>query len=157
MEKTACFIGHRKIEETEELEERIYHTVETLITERGVARFLFGSRSAFDDLCKGVVAELKKKYPEIKRVYVRAEFEYINKDYENYLLQGCEETYFPKKVSKAGKAAYIERNQIMIKQSEYCVFYYNEAYLPPKEKSGGTKIAYDYAVRKKKRIINLYQ
>ena len=63
---------------------------------------------------------------------------------------------------------YIERNYEMINLSTYCIFYYNENYIPPIEEStknnlfppqkrhSGTKIAYNYAIKKKKQIINLY-
>ncbi len=32
----------------------------------------------------------------------------------------------------AVKASYVERNQDMINASDYCIFYYNSYYLPPK-------------------------
>ena len=44
----------------------------------------------------------------------------------------------------------------MIDKSNYCVFYYNANYTPLKKRNSGTKIAYDYAVKKKKIIINLF-
>ena len=34
------------------------------------------------------------------------------------------------RVFSAGKASYVERNYEMIDDSDFCVFYYNEAYLP---------------------------
>ena len=69
----------------------------------------------------------------------------------------------------AGKASYVERNQDMINASDYCVFYYNENYVPelkrppkhnmllPSRRTSGTKIAYEYALKKKKEIINIYK
>ena len=45
-----CFFGHRKIEQTPELIERLTKAVEFLITEKGVNVFYFGSKSEFDDL-----------------------------------------------------------------------------------------------------------
>ena len=65
-----------------------------------------------------------------------------------------------------GKAAYVERNYEMIDNSSYCVIYYDENYLPPRRKNSrrdlfdyqpnsGTKLAYDYAVKKGKSIMNL--
>ncbi|MBQ2717065.1 MAG: DUF1273 family protein [Clostridia bacterium] len=162
-----CFIGHRNIEKTEELISSLKETVVTLIN-KGATTFLFGSKSDFDDLSWDVVTELKKKYPFIKRVYVRSSYQYIDKLYEEYLLESFEETYFPQKIENAGKFSYVERNYEMIDNSTYCVFYYNENYIPslkypPKRntlfttrRNSGTKIAYEYAVRKKKEIINLY-
>ena len=149
-----CFIGHRNISETEELESKLYGIVEDLIISRDAKTFLFGSKSQFNNLCYNVVSSLKGKYPYIKRVYVRAEFPIIPESYEEYLLGMYEATYYPQKINNAGKAAYIERNVHMIDESQICVVYYSEECLPSKRKSG-TKIALDYAMNRKKEIIRL--
>ena len=71
-------------------------------------------------------------------------------------------------MENAGRASYVERNQEMINKSDFCIVYYDENYAPPKRKNSrrdltdyqpksGTKIAYDYAVKKKKIIINYEQ
>ena len=60
-----CFIGHRKIERTKELEDRVFNLVEDLIQNSNVDTFLFGSRSEFNDLCYEIVSFLKEKYPNI--------------------------------------------------------------------------------------------
>ena len=76
-----------------------------------------------------------------------------------------EGTYFPEHMENAGRASYVERNQEMIYHSKFCVVYYDENYLPPRRKNSrrdlfdyqpksGTAVAYDYAVKKKKEIIN---
>lgn len=49
--KTCSFFGHRKIEITEELKEKVRAIVEDLIVNHNVLIFLFGSRSDFDYLC----------------------------------------------------------------------------------------------------------
>ena len=95
---TCCFFGHRKIDKTPELIERLTKEIKVLITENDVGTFYFGSKSQFDDLCHKVVTGLKEKYPHIKRIYVRAEYPYINENYENYLLKAYEETYYPEKL-----------------------------------------------------------
>lgn len=164
--KTCCFFGHRKIAEADELRERLYKLIEALIIYKYVDTFLFGSKSEFDKLCLEVVTELKDKYPHIRRIYVRAEYEYISDGYKKYLLQSYDDTYYPERISGSGRAAYVERNQIMIDCSDICVVYYNENYLPPKRKNSrrdltdyqpksGTKIAYEYAQKKKKDIVNV--
>ena len=71
-EKTCCFFGHRKINETEELKSKLIEIIEKLIVEKQVDTFLFGSKSRFNSLCLELVTEIKEKYPHIKRVYVRA-------------------------------------------------------------------------------------
>ena len=161
------FIGHKTIERTEALISRLKATVVTLIN-KGATTFLFGSGSEFDHISWQVVTELKKEYPHIKRIYVRAAYQDIEKSYEKYLLGLYEETYFPIRIRNAGKYSYVERNFEMIDQAMYCVFYYNKNYDPPlrraskhsltlaTKRNSGTKIAYEYATKKKKEIINIY-
>ncbi len=104
-EKTCCFIGHREINETEELKQQLYNNIESLILKEGVDTFLFGSKSRFNSLCYEQVTELKKEYPYIKRVYVRAEFQKIDEIYKAYLLEHYESSYYPKKIVGAGRAS----------------------------------------------------
>ena len=166
-EKTCCFFGHRKIDETEELKNKLYEIIEKLIEKEKVDTFLFGSKSQFDDLCHKVVTELKEKYPRIKRIYVRSAFQHIPDWYEESLLKHYEGTYFPEHMEKAGKASYVERNQEMINNSDFCVIYYDENYLPSRRRNSrrdltdyqpksGTAVAYNYAIKKKKKIINCF-
>lgn len=163
---TCCFFGHRKIKETDELKEKLYMAIEHLITSDSVYIFLFGSKSDFDKLCLNIVTDLKEKYPHIQRIYVRAEFPFIDDEYKNYLLKSYDDTYYPEKMIGAGKAAYVERNQKMIDRSKFCIVYFDENYAPPRRKNSkrditdyqpksGTKIAFDYAVKKKSKIINM--
>ena len=165
-EKACCFFGHRKIVETPELIDRLVKEIEVLITEKDVGTFYFGSKSQFDDLCHKVVTKLKEKYPHIKRVYVRSAYQHIPDWYENSLLQHYEATYFPEHIEKAGRASYVERNQEMIKKSGFCIVYYDENYLPPRRKNSrrdfadyqpksGTAVAYEYAMKKNRVIINV--
>ena len=165
-DKACCFFGHRKIKETPELTERLEKEIEFLITEKEVGTFYFGSKSEFDDLCHKTVTELKEKYSRIKRVYVRSAFQHILDWYENSLLEHYEDTYFPEHMENAGKASYVERNQEMINKSDFCIVYYDKNYTPPRRRNSkrdltdyqpksGTKIAYDYAVKKGLVISNI--
>lgn len=152
---SVCFIGHREIDKTENLIKKLRETIINLI-KTGESIFYFGSKSAFDDLALKIITEIKEECPHIKRVYVRSAFQYIDKFYEDYLSNFYEETYFPLKLENAGKCSYVERNYEMIDKSTYCVFYYNVNFVPINRVSG-TKIAYDYAKKKCKKIINLYK
>ena len=80
---TCCFFGHRKINETAELKNKLYEVIEDLIVNKKVDTFLFGSKSEFDELCHSVVTAMKEKYSYIKRIYVRAEFAFIDDSYKN--------------------------------------------------------------------------
>ena len=151
---TCCFLGHRTIKETEELKERLYEIVERLIVEKSVDTFLFGSKSRFNSLCLSIVTKIKEKYPHIKRVYVRAEFPYIDEEYKSYLFKSYEDTYYPEQIIGSGKAVYLKRNQEMINKSFYCIFYFNEECFPKKRRSG-TKAALDYAIKNGKEIFTV--
>ena len=187
MEKSCSFFGHRKIAETEELVSRVRNEIENLILHHNVRVFLFGSRSDFDALCHSIVTELKEKYPDIKRkAYTckseactlekeRAYWEEIYSYFEKrpVTLLGVEEEVEHKNKYSAGKAQYVERNQAMIDDSAYCIFYYDPLYLPPRRKyskrsvgdyqpKSGTQLAMEYASRKKRAgkeltIINVYE
>lgn len=152
--KVCCFIGHRTIDETEELVEKLSSLIEDLITREKTDTFLFGSRGRFNRLCYELVTKHKDKYPHIKRVYVRAEYPYISDNYRAILLKEYEGTYFPERVIGAGKAAYTERNEELIRKSDICVIYYRETLAPAKRRSG-TKIALEYAQKRNKRIISI--
>ena len=165
-QKTCCFFGHRKITGEEELKLQLTKIIENLIINENVDTFYVGSRSEFDTLCRDVLAKKKGEYAHIQRIYVRAEYPDINTEYENYLLESCEVTYFPEKARNAGKAVYVERNCEMIDKSDICIVYFKDDYSPPARKyssrelstcqpKSGTFIAYSYAMKKKKRIINL--
>lgn len=180
--KTCCFLGHRKIDETEELKSRLKSIITYLIEDEKVEVFLFGSRSDFNSLCHAIVTELKEKYPHIqRRAYTcrsetctlekeRAYWEEIYSHFEKrpVTLLGVEEEIEHRTKWTSGRAQYVERNQAMIDDSDFCLFYYDEIYKPPLRKQyrsalsmyqpkSGTKLAYDYANQRKKEIINLFK
>lgn len=161
------FIGHRKLHFDNSFRKQLKELLLSLIDDKNADTFLFGSRSDFNNLCLEIVTEIQKERSNIKRVYVRAEYPYINKDYEDYLLESYDATYIPENVVEAGKAAYVERNFHMIDKADLCVFYYDENYKPPlkpatrgritrEQPKSGTKVAYEYAIRQQKEIINLF-
>ncbi len=152
--RTCCFLGHRRITENEKLIEVLYAVIETMIRTDEVDTFLFGSKSRFNDLCLELVTDLKEKYPHIKRIYVRAEYPHISDEYEEYLLQIYDETYYPETIQRSGSAVYVERNCEMIDRSRYCIIYYDQQNMPVNRKSG-TEIAFHYATKKGKRIVKL--
>ncbi len=168
--KSCSFFGHRTIEINDILKEKIISTIEKLITKYKIQNFLFGSKSDFNDLCHLVVSELKAKYPNIKRICytcksesftLESDREHLEKVYFKILnttihLLGFEEEVEHKTKYSAGKASYIERNQAMINDSDFCIFYYDENYIPSAKTNSGTKTAYNYALQKKKNIINLF-
>ena len=173
--KTCSFIGHREIENCPYLESKIIATVENLIENHNVTDFLFGSNSQFDNMCHKIVTKLQETYPYIKRVVYTCKSEEcvyenerdeLEKTFSSLLkrqikLKSFEDEVEHKNKYVAGKASYVERNFAMIDDSDYCVFYYDENYNPEINKfsfshKSGTKLAYLYATKRQKTIINLY-
>ncbi len=164
---TCCFIGHRKIKDTPKLRERLQGILLDL-AESGTVNFVFGDHSAFDSLCYEMVSKLKEKHPEIKRINFRKTYEDTDDYTMQFLIKGYEESICPKGVGNAGRASYVERNQAMIRESDVCIFYYDENYQPSRRKNSrrdlcdhqpksGTAGAYFYAKSKNKTIINLFK
>ncbi|HIS35521.1 TPA: hypothetical protein IAC10_02670 [Candidatus Scatousia excrementigallinarum] len=161
------FIGHRKIAEKSILYGKLIDLILRLVDYKNADTFLFGSKSQFNDLCLQAATEVKKIRPNVKLIYVRAEYPHISENYKDYLLNFYDDTYFPDKILNAGRAAYVERNFHMIDRADICIFYFDKTYSPPRDripnkhvccpnkKVSGTKLAYDYALCKKKVIVNL--
>ena len=164
--KSCSFFGHRNIDATPELKQKIKEIIEDLISNHNVTTFLFGSRSDFNYLCHFIVTELKEKYKHIKRIAYTGKSEcciledkkqkweeiYLKVLKQKVNLLCVEEEFEHKAKFIAGKASYIERNKAMIDNSDYCIFYFNKHC----QYKSGTAIAYAYAKQKKKCIINVF-
>lgn len=179
MDSLVCsFFCHRKIEITERLKQKVKAIIEDLIINHKVSTFLFGSRSDFNYLCHLVVTELK----DIKRVAYtcmsetcileseRQKWEEIYSNFEKHEIHllGVEEIFEHNTKYTSGQASYVERNQAIINDSDYCIFYYDENFQPKMRKyssrsvnyyqpKSGTILAYKYAKQKRKIIINIIQ
>ncbi|MBR7100502.1 MAG: hypothetical protein IKC91_05055 [Clostridia bacterium] len=152
---TCCIIGHRDFEKTKELELKVKSIVADLIEKENVTDFLFGSKSKFIDFCYDIVTEYKNTYSNLKRIFVRAEYPIISDDYYNYLKTFYEDSYFYSEKLITNRFSYIRRNQVMIDKSNFCIFYFNSNYRPKRKRQSGTHIAYEYAIKKGKEILNV--
>ena len=158
--KTCSFFGHRDTPQTEALKSKARETVERLIIEEEVDRFLFGSRSKFDELCHMVVTELKEKYPHIQRIAYLCKHESgclvgagmglkqrIKKlTGRDVYVREFEDIKKSDRVNSAGRTSYIERNQWMVNESDFAIFYVQEG-IKSKNQKSGTQIALKYANR----------
>lgn len=150
-EKTCSCFGHSDVDITGELIARTRIEIGKAI-EDGVRIFLFGGRSDFDDLCYDLVTEKKNDYPQlnIRRVFCFALDKqlrkpprwFVRKEYEALECQAKDFDYWYKSI--------YYRNVAMIDQSDLVLFWVQE-----RENSGAYK-AYRYAVKKHKRIVNLF-
>lgn len=159
--KACSFFGHRDTEQTEELKQKVRETVERLIVEEGVDAFLFGSRSKFDELCHMVVTELKEKYPHIQRIAYLCKHEsgclagegkkeqcrIKELTGRDVYVRAFEDIKKSDRVNSAGRAAYVERNYLMIDDSEFVIF---KLLKNCENQKKGTYLALRYLERKKK-------
>lgn len=148
MGKSCAFFGHRKIELSVALNEKVKSRVEELI-KNGFDNFYFGGFGMFDELCQDVVFDLKKTYPNIKTVFCVLEEKNLRKTrlatnqkfYEYVCLSVSFDWWYTK---------IYYRNIEIINLSDYLIFYAKED-----ENSGAYK-ALKYAKLKRKEFINLY-
>lgn len=179
--KIVSVFGHRNVELNDEQYEKLKELLENLIVNENAQVFLFGSRSNFDYYCHNAITELKEKYAFLQRkcytcrhetCTLESEREHWEKVYSYFRkrevhLLGVEEEVEHKTKWTSGRASYVERNGAMIDDSDICVFYYDETYMPKERKyskcccctyqpKSGTALAYSYAKQNKKQIINMF-
>ena len=144
------FFGHRKVDNIEELIDRLTLTIKKVLDE-GVRTFYFGGFGEFDDLCWRVVSEYKKEYNDIERVFCLSDERHLraskrplwlkDEDYERFVYLDISFDWWYQRI--------YYRNIEMINQSSIVIFFAKE-----QENSGAYK-ALKYAIKKKKRYINL--
>ena len=168
--KTCTFFGHRNTSLSVDLQDKLYDLIEDLIINQNVYNFVFGSKSNFDTFCHNIVSKLKDKYSFInrisypcyhERVFLEEEKEKFQKYFThivnpNMKILTVDKIVNFKVLEKTGKTSYLQRNKLMIDDSDICIFYYAEG-SEDVAKNSGTKMAYDYAKKQKKFIINLYK
>lgn len=163
-----CFIGHKKITITNELKSKLNRILIVLINRYKVDTFLFGDRSEFNDFSLDVVKTLKNIYPYIKIIKYPSNDWYKGQEKENVefnkivlkneIIDFDEYVY----LNYYGKFSYVQRNEKMIMDSDYCVFYYNKNYVAQHRykigvaRKSGTQVAFDFAKKHKKKIVNLF-
>ncbi len=149
--KSCAVFGHSEIIETVSLREETKRTLEDLV-KQGYCYFYFGGFSMFDEMCREIVGELRVQYPQVMRIYCAPDRRYlrINKrpswlkkeDYEEIIYIELEFDWWYNRL--------YYRNCAMVDRSDVVLIYVEE-----RENSGAYKI-YKYALRKKKKIINMF-
>lgn len=135
------FCGHGKITYTDETRKQLRDTIEKLISE-GADEFLLGGYGAFDIMAANAVRSLKEKYPNIRSVLV---VPYIDKDFDKNTYD-CSEYPPIERVPK--RFAILKRNEWMVSRADVLVAYVDHDW-------GGAAKTLEYAVSKKKMIINV--
>lgn len=151
VEKVCSCFGHLDVDITDSLRERAKQEVEKAVAD-GVRIFMFGGRSDFDDLCYDLVTEVRQQQPElgIKRVFCFALDKQLRKPPRWFQRKEYEALECPLKDFDWWYTSIYYRNCAMIDQSDLLLFWVEQ-----RENSGAYK-TYEYAVRKKKAIVNLF-
>ena len=115
------FFGHREINDSKELAEKLYYVLEYLIENKGIRIFYVGHNGGFDSLVLQALRKLSKTY-EIKYLVVLA-YMNLNKEYCDY---DALETVYPETLEKTPlRFAIDKRNRWMINKSDIAVTYIN--------------------------------
>ena len=151
IEKTCSCFGHFDVDITDDLIARTRIEIDKAVTD-GIRIFLFGGRSDFDDLCYDLVTVKKNAEPQlgIKRVFCFPLENQLRKPPWWYKRKEYEALECPTKDFDYWYTSIYYRNLAMIDQSDLILFWVEE-----RENSGAYK-TYRYAVKKHKRIVNLF-
>lgn len=153
--KTACFTGHRQMEEPiSAIERRLAGTVENLIR-KGYLYFGTGGARGFDALAAEVVLKLKATYPQIHLILVLPFDEQYSHE-GNWTRAEIEQYHRLKEraskvvVLAAGyfSGAYYRRNRYLVDNSSACVAYMTRA-------NSGTSYTVDYAKARGVEVVNI--
>lgn len=152
--KTACFTGHRKMEEPIlEIERRLVVTVEKLI-QKGYRYFGAGGARGFDALASEVVLKLRATYPQIHLILVlpfdgqyHHERNWTRAEVAQY--HNLKERASKVVVLAAGYSSgvYYRRNRHLVDNSTVCVAYMNR-------ENSGTSYTVNYARAKGLEVVN---
>ncbi len=142
--KRVTFCGHRSLAGVDlaRLKKLLRFVIEEAIL-NGAVEFMLGGYGEFDVLCAVTVREFKDKYPQIKSILV---VPYIDKEY-NEELYDCSE--YPSIENVPKRYAISKRNEYMVDSSDLVIVFIRCNF-------GGAYTTFEYAKRRKKEIINLY-
>lgn len=152
IEKTCSCFGHSDADITDDLIARTRIEIDKAVAD-GVRIFLFGGLSDFDDLCYDIVTEKRNANPQlgIKRVFCFALDDQLRKPPKWFSRKEYEALECPPKQFDYWYKAIYYRNLAMIDRSDLILFWVEQ-----RENSGAYK-TYRYAVKKRKRIVNLFK
>lgn len=144
--KTCVFFGHAK-ENYKEYEVYIEEIIIDLIEKKGVTQFYSGGRGKFDRVCAEIVKKLKENYPEIRNTLVLS---YIPQEKDKFIIpKPYDETVYLLEKRTPPKFAISKTNEVMVDKADFVV-------VATRRSWGGAQKAHEYAKRRKKEIINIF-
>ena len=140
---TVTFCGHGSINYDEIIKQKLYEILENLILQ-GASEFYLGGYGNFDILASQTLKELKNKYQNINLVLV---IPYLNHKYDMALY---DVSVYPPIENTPPRFAISKRNEWMVNNSDFVVSYVEYGW-------GGAAKTFNFANKKHKHIINLYE
>ncbi len=137
---SCTFIGHRDCDEG--IKEKLYATIEKLITEHNVTTFYVGTHGNFDFYAYRALCELEKIY----KIKISVVLSHLS-NFPDYC--DSSKTVFPEELETTPyKYAIIKRNNYMLRNSQFMICYVNSTF-------SNTYNFVKTAVNKKLQLINL--
>lgn len=150
---TACFFGHRQIDDFRTIEQWIEQLVDKLLNEHEYIEFLVGRDGEFDQLVTAAILRCKKRLDSANcsvtwvMPYLKSDYIKNRESYDNYydFVEVCDQS------AKAHPKSAIQiRNRAVVERSDLCVFYVTH-------KSGGAYQTLRYAKKSSSNIVNLFE
>ncbi len=141
--KICTFFGHRDCSYA--IKEKLKKEIRNLIKNESVKKFYFGNQGNFDIIVLNVIKELKEEYPDISYNIVLAYIPTSNSSADHaysFLPDGIE------KIPKRFAISY--RNKWLVNKSDFVITYVVKP-------CGGAAKFMEYAIKKKKKVINLFE
>lgn len=144
------FIGHRTVYEKQELSKRVENVIKDNVKSGETISFYCGGYGDFDELCTAVCRLLKKQFLNCEIIFVTPYMTESQQEKIKYLttLKLYDGTVYPPIETVPPRFAILKRNEWMIDHSDLVIAYV-------KRKYGGAYTAYEYAIKKKKVVLNL--
>ena len=137
------FCGHSDFFESIKYENLLIDILEREIGACSAEMYL-GGYGGFDSFAYACCKKFKSRRPNISLVFITP---YLNVD--PILVQNYDSVIYPALEEKPKRYAISYRNKFMVEKADLIIAYINHNW-------GGAYKTYEYAMRKSKRIINLY-
>jgi len=153
--KTIAFFGHSQILNCDDIKQRLIKVLTD--TKKEYSRFLIGCHGDFDELALSTCLNYKKCDCNINVIVVLTSLSFLNKDKNGYSRadiykkQGCETVFYDiERVYFKNRITF--SNKKMIDESDLII-----CYVDMRAYQSGAKTAIKYALKQKKKVINLYK
>ena len=143
------FVGHGSLFVSTALRERIASTIKEVIKDKTNVMFYCGGYGDFDNLCASICRRLKEEI-KCEIVYVTPYITEVQQKRMQELIDSkiYDSTIYPPIENTLPRYAITKRNEWMISEADIIIAFVSRTY-------GGAYKAFQYALRKKKTVINL--